>query len=378
MRCRPLVLTQALWVSGGLNIVLLGFFFYLMVTDRPLFEERPKVARSIQVAEMESTIAACVESFESLTQEQLVPFLQDTSSLDEGYRVRDLALSLLVQDHDFDLDRALEGFQKPRQIRTLKVASNLHPARVIHLFPGLRDEQFFAIYDFAKQEAWPLTPVGLFQRLKAGENHVGLQHAFSLTPPFLALKSLFAGTPLHFPESTLMAFALTLDWEELERVGADCASSCSLDDVRQTFLLSKRSPLLLETDWNFAIKRLSDAECIQLLEQLDPEEELTQNFARELLISPRSNEVLEEAASLLYAQAEELNPFNHFEAVRRFVPESETIEVRNAESLYIVQEGDSLWKISREHQIDLDRLKSLNGLHGDSLHPGQVLEIPIY
>ncbi len=44
--------------------------------------------------------------------------------------------------------------------------------------------------------------------------------------------------------------------------------------------------------------------------------------------------------------------------------------------LYIVQEGDSLWKIARRFGVDMDTLKENNHLQSNALKPGTVLKIP--
>ncbi len=44
---------------------------------------------------------------------------------------------------------------------------------------------------------------------------------------------------------------------------------------------------------------------------------------------------------------------------------------------YIVQEGDSLWKISRKYKVPVEVLKKYNKLQSDSLKPGTTLRIPV-
>lgn len=44
--------------------------------------------------------------------------------------------------------------------------------------------------------------------------------------------------------------------------------------------------------------------------------------------------------------------------------------------LYIVQEGDSLWKISRRFGVDMEVLKKRNQLQSNAIKPGTVLKIP--
>lgn len=46
------------------------------------------------------------------------------------------------------------------------------------------------------------------------------------------------------------------------------------------------------------------------------------------------------------------------------------------ERLYIVQEGDSLWKIARRFNVDVEVIKSNNKLQSDFLKPGRPLIIP--
>ena len=43
---------------------------------------------------------------------------------------------------------------------------------------------------------------------------------------------------------------------------------------------------------------------------------------------------------------------------------------------YVVQNGDSLWKIANKYGITVDELKSLNGLSSNNLMVGQILEVP--
>ncbi|MDR1190338.1 MAG: LysM peptidoglycan-binding domain-containing protein [Verrucomicrobiales bacterium] len=43
---------------------------------------------------------------------------------------------------------------------------------------------------------------------------------------------------------------------------------------------------------------------------------------------------------------------------------------------YTVVSGDSLWKIARQHNTTVEKLRQANNLEGDLIQPGQVLVIP--
>jgi LysM repeat protein len=43
---------------------------------------------------------------------------------------------------------------------------------------------------------------------------------------------------------------------------------------------------------------------------------------------------------------------------------------------YTVKKGDTLWSIAKKYNVDVEKLKYLNGLRGTALSPGKVLRIP--
>ncbi|WP_043932726.1 C40 family peptidase [Bacillus sp. EB01] len=54
-------------------------------------------------------------------------------------------------------------------------------------------------------------------------------------------------------------------------------------------------------------------------------------------------------------------------------PESTTVKASPA--TYTVKSGDTLWEISRDYNTTVSKLKSLNGLSGDTIYVGQVLKV---
>jgi LysM repeat protein len=43
---------------------------------------------------------------------------------------------------------------------------------------------------------------------------------------------------------------------------------------------------------------------------------------------------------------------------------------------YVVQEGDSLWRIANRFRVDVGELRAANGLRGTTIRPGQLLQLP--
>lgn len=54
---------------------------------------------------------------------------------------------------------------------------------------------------------------------------------------------------------------------------------------------------------------------------------------------------------------------------------AEVPAVKPSSSVYIVKDGDSLWKISKDKDISIANLKKFNNLKSDVIHVGQVLKL---
>ncbi len=188
---------------------------------------------------------------------------------------------------------------------------------------------------------------------------------------------------------------------------------------------------MLKTDGPVAVRKLDDMHVKAMLALLTEKTTEAEKFALALLTSPRGDSVWQLAALRLYQYAGEPVPekFQHHEALARFLskktairkavpapiaianaakpivntpkpivnaakattppskpqnkPSAKTVvavvkkePIAKKDRLYIVQEGDSLWKISRRFKIDMEKIKAYNRMTSDNLKPGTSLRIP--
>lgn len=412
----------ALTASGILNIILIAAFFYWLTKDTPpspYFEQKPALTAERQPSlAIESGNAELIHYFRSLTFDQLKATLSNTQLVENGYLMRDIALGALVAFHHFDLSRALVGYPFPDQRSIVYGQLKSGKPATIIVYPGLSDHQFEAVINFANTERWPLTSKGLFLQLKkqGNDKDPSLLDAFLMTPEFLAVEMLFnrADMPINKVEIQQMvlegAWPMLSDFSEQQKHFQDLSPA-----KRQRFLLdyighhSKTAAyLLLKTDGEFALKKLDDQHVIDLLELMNDKTAESEKFARDLLISPRSTKVWKLASAKLYQYAGEKEPEAnlHHMAIKRFgiesplahsilekpipkidskpIADKKTPEKRaekmplqtRKERLYIVQEGDSLWKIAKRFNVNIDALRNHNKLTSDALKPGSPIRIP--
>lgn len=396
-------LTQALIISGTLNIGLVATFIYFVLKEKQSslsFELKPH-----QSDRSSFTNKDLVGAYSNLGFQDLLLRLEDKELIEEGYVKRDLALSCLVNFHHFNLEGALSGFM-PQQ-RSIKFFND-EGGEVLDLliFPGLSDDQFQGIIHYAKTEKWPFTSEGLFFEIKRGVSDPSLYEAFYLSPEFQAVHTLFIRGGLAVSKEEIVFLLAEGDFEILDsftkeqKVAQDLSNSRLKDFLlRHLTLGSKRAATwLLNLDLEFMCKRLDDNQTILALGLLKERSTNLDLFAKDLLISPRSDLVWKKAASVLYAVAGEpmAEPFDHNAAMARFLPHlvtskkiEQVVQVFPAKKLpeklslappskkiYIVQEGDSLWKIARKHKTSVEAIMKANHLETDKLRKGRKLEIP--
>lgn len=373
-------LTLALIFSGALNIGLMAALVFQRLESRD-----PGISISVpslSARTQDATNTQLLDKMAKLSFRELVSFLTNKDLVEEGYTKRDLALAALVANHYFNLDKALSG--APIQKRTL--------SDKVDVFPSLSDEQFEGIIRYAYEEKWPLTTQGIFNWLQKGNSaDESLVQALVVTPEFHALQVLFQKTEAPQEPAILVQLVREGSWDLLQRFASEQTQMLELSvEKRRRLLLSYlalQSPtaaqLLLKTDFGFALKRLDDRGILDLLRLLQDKTEEAAHFCVELLRSPRSDAVWQSAALRLYSYTEEPAPvpLDPKGALAHFAPSAvapvatpatPTADVRT----HTVKEGESLWKISRQYGVKVDKLVQMNGLEKDKLRPGMVLKLP--
>lgn len=439
-------LSLALMISGALNVGVLSFLLYWMIKESPptpYCELQPAnhEQQQIPLADQRGWVEALTE-LSQLSFSDLVQRLSHEQLIENGYAERDLALACLVAFHHFDIERALPKNVHPQQRRFLdwKPQGGDSTTRLV-IYPGLPQEQFHILIEFAKNERWPLTAKGLFALLKEQKQNLDqyLVETFTLTPEFWTVDLLFNHSGRAINKSSLLAVLLEGNWDLLKQfMNQQRQLHDSSDARRQKFLLdylkagsSSAATLLLQMEWDFIVKKLDDQQVIAILQLMPLEITESLQFAKQMLASPRSAHVWKKAAYWLYKHSHEEMPREwSYEAVlARFCPEIHKIDliskskqpssiaplslscsklaasspvkppavvnqtkaivpkISNSKPLkkvetvkkqheYLVQQGDTLWKIARIFEVKVEELKLCNGLKNDTLKPGTILKIP--
>lgn len=412
---RSRFLAQALILSGALNIALLATFCFFLLREQKgqvSFDSPPALTTS---ADQEKSLSnaevlrlLCEKNFQ-----ELVDLLSDKAKLEDGYLKRDFALAILVAFHQFNIERALGGGSL--QQRQILFARHSQGESVdLTIFPGLGDEHYKAILQYARTEKWPLTTQGLFFEIRRALSarqvpDPALIETFCLSQEFLSASTLMNRSGFPMTKEEVLELLSQGDWRSLDRFYAQQKISQDLSPERSRLLVvdyieqrsSRAARLLLQHDLEFTIRRLSDDQVLFVLDNADFKEKNAQALAKALLCSTRGERVFRVAAAKLYASAGESMPerFNLLAAIQHFCPEALKqappsqlppapavpatisnallkVEKKKVQKGYIVQEGDSLWKIAKKHKVSIDSIKEINHLESERLKPGQELQLP--
>jgi hypothetical protein len=294
------LLTHVIIMSVSMNCIFFVLFFYFLIRTTPFVyhfeyeqpDEEPLHAKKFSNVEVLKTLAALPHS-------GLVEKLKSDELVEDGYKIRDLALALLVRRDYFDLPRALG--KAGVQVRWIEVGS-----RKLALFPSIGDEEHRKIQTFLNEERWPLTSQGLFLSLKRYPNDIALNQACTQTTEFLNVEMLFKECKV-VKKKWLLTLLSEGKWDFVERFVREQKQRLDLSAERRlSFLLGclqrgsqTAASLLLLTDFETCLKRLDDTTLVQLLDRLPSTSKRGELLSKRLLESPRGNLVQAKARKRL-------------------------------------------------------------------------------
>lgn len=403
-------LTQALIISVTLNIGLVTTFIYFVLKDKQTalaIELTP--CKDAHKKEVLATNFQLLRAYSLLPYQELILRLEHRDLLEEGLTKRDLSLACLVAFHHFNLEKALGGILLQKRSIPFTNSSGQETIE-IPVFPGLSDDQFQAVLQYAKTEKWPLTSQGLFYELKrsSGAYDPSLIEAFSLCSEYHAVQTLLSKTGLHVTREQIIELIAEGEWKALSELTAKQRISMELTpDRKRAFLLeylqnhSKlAAKLLLDSDQDFVLKRLGDGQILTILDLYPEKNAVIENFSKELLASPRTDAVWRRAAYFLYSAAGELfpEPYDHQAALQRFLPQIAAPQIapdaapivlqtsaplpkgqtpsKGKKKVHVVEPGDNLWKLARKYHVSIEEIMRVNRLETEKLRPGKQIEIP--
>ncbi len=398
---RARALTQALIISGTLNIGLLSTFIYFILKEKQSvvsLEMQP----SAQVSKQSFTNEQILRAYSKASFGELLLKMEDRELVEDGYTKRDLALASLTAFHCFPLSKVLGEAELQKRVISFQGPDGAQHIDLV-AFSGLKDEHFEAVLRFARTEKWPLTTQGIYLTLQRSSvpYDPSLLEAFYITPEFHHIQTLLQKSAPSLEKSALVEVLKAGPWENLKEVAEKLKASQLYDEetsravlINYAFAFGSKiaASALLQHQSEYIVKRLKDEQLLSFFDLNIDQKEALESMAKELLVSPRSDLVRQKAAAFLYSAAQEMmpQPYDHAVALHRFFPEKvkqvpvalqatptavkvEKVRVRRT---HIIQAGDSLWKIARKYGTTVDAIMKLNHMDTERLRLGRTLEIP--
>lgn len=371
------LLTRLLVLSGCCNfIALLVGLYGCFVGNFWLPPHHLHLLSSFEESVEAPSLSHTLHHFHLLSLPQLVECLAETGCVKEGYPIRDLAISYLVWHHHFDVERALQALP-PVQPTMLSLAIEGKPSNV-PLYLGLTSDYHEALLAFGRREQWPITAEAMFALLKDPKtaDHPCLKDAFCLSLPFQVLHKSLLSSQQESQEGWSLNFCfervLEGDWQQfMQSVRAVGQHATSLHLARQTFLACY-PPEKNEVINGGASQVLILSAPSRSIEKPIVMSHKPKEVEKPVVMSHKPKEVVKDVVKSVAKVAKNELKSISLGATNRGTPTA----AYSIPKLYIVRTGDSLWKIARAFQVDVDKIKSYNALQSDRLQPGLNLLIP--
>jgi LysM repeat protein len=353
--------------------------------------------------------------------DELVRALEDETSAANGYTVQELALALL-RFRGYQVEdplRPLGAWPQPLSTFTWVEADGRTAS--LPLFSTVGPREIQAVKSFMQESAVPLTPEGIVRRLQAGQTSDAMKAALLRTDEWAIVARLFS--PMNETEMLGLsqeigpeAFSRIVSWGKMHADGKD------LGPILLSLFTQAPSPkvaeLLASRCADMVVLQASDELVVQLFSTLPSQNEAGVRLAMRLLQGQRklpvwhaSQDYLARAASMPTLSSMDRNqvlewlqqmarpkgasplpapvvkadaplpPAGGMQSPKETVqpakpsPRAATRQLRPYRT-YVVKKGDTLWSVAKRFNVDVEKLKYLNGLKGSTLPPGKVLRIP--
>lgn len=424
-----LVLSISLNVAVGAFLVFQlqdGVLWFEVETREPLTSPLPDLSRS-------DSLKGELNLLNGKTDEELIGTLDDETQVANGYRRQELALAALHR-RGYQIEDPLRPLGAwPQPMSAFSWTTSDGKPMACKLFSTVGPREIQAIKSFLRETAVPLTAEGMVRRMKEGPDSTLVRASLVRTDEWMAFSRVFGGLSeedrLSFSkEIGGEAFSMIIDWAhshaDPKEIGpfivsifskfpsqalAEFVASSYADDVvlqaPDEAVVLLYSHLLPQSEagvrlamrllhgqrklpvWQASQAYLARAASMPTLSAMNREEVLAwlQHIAHPE--SPSSRETpkqiigVEAPKKIEIPQVVPSSPPQPQVAQKRSSPAtsvSTRVATRQLQPYrtYVVRKGDTLWAIARRFNVDVEKLKYLNGLKGTTLSPGKVLRIP--
>lgn len=393
-------LSHMLLLSTAFNVALvLAFLYRSCLQDRvdtsPDKTELIKIVENLHQEELYTNTYEAYKALKPLSFEKLLPFLEKDQALNSEISIRDLALGILVFDHLFNIQEALQEKKLPVKHIIFINADHQTVAKQAYI-PHLHYTHYKQIVYFANTEKWPFTSHGLFLKLKNKKNRFdsSLKGLFFQNQDFIRLKLIFERSNLSMSHDQMLDLLLEGNWKQFQNVWhLEKTISKSYLELRRKILenyLANGSKIaaqiLVEQDPLYVCQHLSDPLLEKLVSEIDSAKPTYMPFLLEVLASRHNEKIAKKVSACLNDHSTEPSRTTKKSSDNLLLsthlttftpPNSQYNSLKKVPVFHyhVVQPGESLWKIAQKYQTSIDQIIKDNQLSSHLIREGQKLLI---
>ena len=408
-------LSWVIVISLSMNLFVVAFIA-LQVRDGSLwFEvEAPSAAPSGPVLAHSEPLASEILRLTAKSDDEVIRALDDERLIANGYRVQEVALAVL-RSRGYQIEdplRPLGAWPQPMASFSWTGADG-KPSSLM-LFSGLGIREVQAVKAYLQEASVPLTAEGIIRKAASGVPIEPMRAALMRTDEWTVFSRLFGS--LSEPELLAIGqeagpegFSAAVEWGRTHPDPAGIGP----------FLISLAAKVQSSKLADFAALHYADTIVVgapdevvlAMYSSLPPQSEAGVRLAMRILHSQRklpvwqaSQAYLARAASMptlsSMSRDQALESLQNLVRPQKAPPPPPPAVVQKSAPVqkplsaavqastraanrqlqlyrtYVVKKGDTLWSIAKKFNVDVEKLKYLNGLRGAALPPGKVLRIP--